>query len=181
MPFRVIRFSDNVTSIPDAKVREELTHTAAEFNTAKTPLQKARCVKALMDVMDQDVDAKKRIAIMEACGRSCIGKSTLKKAQKLQQQAADFDELLTLLNENQIGGGHLRRQGSVILASYDRCYCGSVSHTKEAFSDTYCHCSCGWYRELFETILDITVEVELLGSIIQGDKQCTFRIIPGGR
>jgi predicted hydrocarbon binding protein len=180
MPFRVKTFTDKVKSLIKGPKREKLTQTAEKYNAAKTPLQKARCVKALMDVMDEDVDATTRVAVMEACGRSCIGKSTLKKAQKLQQQAADFDDLLRLLNENHIGGGHLHRQGSVILASYDRCYCGSVSHTKEAFSDTYCHCSGGWYRELFETLLDITVKVELLGSIIQGDKRCTFRIIPGG-
>jgi predicted ArsR family transcriptional regulator len=43
-----------------------------------------------------------------------------------------------------------------------------------AFSATYC--SCGWYRQLFETLLDGPVEVELLGSIVQGDERCRFLI-----
>jgi len=62
---------------------------------------------------------------------------------------------------------------------YERCYCGSVSQTKEPFSATYCYCSCGWYRQLFETLLERPVEVELLGSVIQGDENCRFKIMMG--
>jgi predicted hydrocarbon binding protein len=51
-----------------------------------------------------------------------------------------------------------------------------VSKTGEPFSATYCHCSCGWYRQLFETLLNGPVEVELLGSIAQGDEHCRFLI-----
>jgi hypothetical protein len=74
----------------------------------------------------------------------------------------------------------LHRDGEVIYAAYDRCYCGSVNKTRELFLATYCHCSCGWYQQLFETLLDRPVEVELLGSILQGDERCRFLIRIGG-
>jgi predicted hydrocarbon binding protein len=112
-----------------------------------------------MEVLDHTVDQPTRWAVMEACGRRCIGASTLQKAFRLQQAAQGLDDLACKLN-----------------ATYDRGYCGSVSKAKKTFSATYCQCSCGWFRHLFETLLDRPVEVDLLGSIIQGDKNCHFLI-----
>jgi predicted hydrocarbon binding protein len=51
-----------------------------------------------------------------------------------------------------------------------------VSQAQEPFSPTYCQCSCGWYRQLFETLQGKAVEVDLLGSIRQGDERCQFLI-----
>jgi hypothetical protein len=87
-----------------------------------------------MDVLDREVDEETRWAIMEACGRRCIGAGTLEKTGRLQQRAQDLDNLLGRLNEAHIGGGHLQRAGDVIHAAYDRCYCGSVSRTREPLS-----------------------------------------------
>jgi len=129
-----------------------------------------------MDVLDREVDRETRKTIMEACGRRCISVTTIKKARSLLQEARDLDDLLGRLKQVHIGGGYLQREGDVIRAAYDRCYCGSVSRTREPFSATYCHCSCGWYRQLFETLLCRPVAVELLGSIIQGDERCQFLI-----
>jgi hypothetical protein len=113
---------------------------------------------------------------MEACGSSCISHSVMEKARRLQVDAQDLDDLLGRLNQAHIGGGHLQRQGDAIHATYDRCYCGSVSKSREPFSSTYCFCSCGWYRRLFEKLLHGPVEVELLCSILQGDENCQFLI-----
>ena len=80
------------------------------------------------------------------------------------------------MNEAHIGGGHLKRKNNIIFAQYDKCYCGSVNKTKELFSDTYCYCSCGWYSQLFETLLQKPVEIDLNSSIIQGNDSCLFQI-----
>ena len=176
MPFRAKNFTESVESRLRGPIKNELVDACECYSTAKTPLQKARCVKVIMDVLDSEVDAATRYTIMQACGHRCIGTSTLKKALKLLDQASDLDDLLVLLNEHHVGGGHLQLKDNVIHAAYIRCYCGSVSKTKEPFSETYCHCSCGWYQKLFETILGKPVQIELLGSIIQGDERCEFRI-----
>jgi len=178
MPFKPQVFQENVAGrVPDATA-EALAQACVEYGALTTPMQKARCIKTMMDALDQAVDEPTRQAIMQACGRQCIGASTLDKARKLAKTTADLDDLLEKLNQAHLGGGHLRREGGVIHAAYDRCYCGSVSKTKEPFSATYCHCSCGWYRQLFETLLERPVEVELLSSILQGDENCCFLIRP---
>jgi predicted hydrocarbon binding protein len=131
-----------------------------------------------MDTLEREVDAPTGRAIMDRC--ACIGAGVIAKAQALQREAQDLDDLLARMNAAHLGGGHLRREstpeGDVIHASYDRCYCGSVSKSREPVSATYCACSCGWYRRLFEALLDRPVEVALLSSILQGDDQCRFLI-----
>jgi hypothetical protein len=37
----------------------------------------------MMDVLDREVDEETRWAIMEACGRRCIGAGTLEKTGRL--------------------------------------------------------------------------------------------------
>jgi predicted hydrocarbon binding protein len=48
---------------------------------------------------------------------------------------------------------------------------------KGKLSGTYCNCSRGWAKALFEGVLDRPVDVVMEESIIKGDKQCSFRII----
>jgi hypothetical protein len=176
MPFNVKTFQTNAESWLDGPARDELVRACETYPSLTTGRQKARCIRGMMDVLDRSLDEATRQRIMEACGRCCIPASTLKKACRLRQQAQGLDDLLARLNAAHIGGGHLQRNGNVILATYDRCYCGSVSAARPPFSATYCQCSCGWYRQLFETLLERPVEVVLLGSIIQGDDRCRFLI-----
>ena len=146
------------------------------YRDEATAEHKAIAIHNIMELLDREVESETRKEIMESCGRRCIGDSILKKALRLKSQAVNLEDLLVRLNEARIGGGHLRRKGNVIYAEYHRCYCGSVSSTKIKFLPTYCRCSCGWFRLLFETILEKPVKVELLSSIIQGDSQCRFMI-----
>jgi predicted hydrocarbon binding protein len=177
MPFKPNVFQDNITGRVPVATAEALTQACAEYAALTTPLQRARCLKGMMNALDQAVDEPTRQAIMQACGRQCIGASALDKARTLAKTTANLDDLLEKLNEVHLGGGHLRREGDVIHAAYDHCYCGSVSKTKEPISSTYCHCSCGWFRQLFETLLERSVTVELISSIVQGDEKCQFRIV----
>lgn len=176
MPFKAQTFQANVERWVAGIAQDELRRACAVYTSLTTPHQKARCIRGMMTVLDQEVDAAARREIMESCGRRCIGASILAKAHRIQLEAQDLDDLLRRLNEAHIGGGHLQRVGETIQAAYNRCYCGSVSSTREPFSDTYCHCSCGWYRQLFETLFGRPVEVELLGSILQGGERCQFVI-----
>ena len=176
MPFRVERFQHVCEKHLDGEVKDRLLQASEAFDTLTTRSQKARLIHGLMDVLDAETEKGVREQLMEECGRTCIGRTTLERASKLQLTSTGMDDLLEKLNQAHIGGGHLHREGDAIQASYDRCYCGSVGGNTEPFSSTYCHCSCGWYRQLFEHLLGRQVEVELLDSIVQGAQSCRFVI-----
>jgi predicted hydrocarbon binding protein len=48
---------------------------------------------------------------------------------------------------------------------------------KVKLSGTYCNCSRGWAKALFEGALGRPVDVVMEQSIIRGDEQCQFRIV----
>lgn len=181
MAFQQGTFEGKVDQLVAGTARDRLLEACQEYGALTSPQQRARSIRGMMAVLDRDVDEETSRAIMEACGRTCIGARTLAEARRLHREAKDLDDLLYRLNEAHIGGGQLRREGDVICAAYERCYCGSVSPTREPISATYCRCSCGWFRELFETLLERPAEVELLSSIVQGHDRCEFVIRSPGR
>jgi len=176
MPFRMRRFEESLSMHTNPTAKENLMAGSETYDTLKTLPQKARWLRGLMARLEDQVGKAVAAEIMEACGRRCIGSSVLEKARRFKQDAHDLDNLLDRLNQAHIGGGKLRREGNIIRASYERCYCGSVNQTRQPFSAVYCYCSCGWYKELFETVLEKPVKIKLIESIIQGAEICRFEI-----
>ena len=176
MPFRINRFLDSLKNQTSVEEQEQLLKNRAQFESLTTATQTTKWIGSLMDDLVAGIGVDNAKLVMESCGQQCIGQSILEKARALHKDTRNLDEYLGKLNEAQIGGGKLRRDNNVIYASYERCYCGSVSKTHSPISPIYCQCSCGWYKKLFETILDKPVKVELLDSIIHGAEICQFII-----
>jgi len=79
MPFKPRVFQDNVEPWVGDAARDELARACEEYDTVTVAPQKARCIRGMMDVLERDVEEETRRAIMEACGRRCIGAGTLGK------------------------------------------------------------------------------------------------------
>jgi predicted hydrocarbon binding protein len=183
MPFHVSRFCKSFTDIAGKEPSSVLDTDLSEYQKLKTPLQKARFIKALMDDLIDKTSKAKAKRIMRECGYTyqsgvsqCVGEPIVKKAKKLYKESKNISEFLAKLNANHIGGGHLRLKQGVVEASYDRCYCGAVSKAKERIPLTYCYCATGWYKRVFEEALSKPVEVEVLQAIANGADRCEFRI-----
>lgn len=64
------------------------------------------------------------------------------------------------------------------------CHCPRVREALKLgarLSPTYCYCGAGFYKGIWEEILQRPVEVELLASVLQGDEVCQVAIqLPAG-
>jgi hypothetical protein len=64
------------------------------------------------------------------------------------------------------------------------CHCPRVRSAVadgQQLSKTYCYCGAGYYQNLWETILDQPVKVEVVSSVLSGDDTCTVAIhLPPG-
>jgi hypothetical protein len=59
------------------------------------------------------------------------------------------------------------------------CHCPRVRdalQTGVTISPTYCYCGAGFYKGIWEEILQAPVEVEVLESVLKGDQVCTIAI-----
>jgi predicted hydrocarbon binding protein len=45
-----------------------------------------------------------------------------------------------------------------------------------AVSPTYCYCGAGFYKHIWEEILQEPVEIEILETVLKGDDVCRFAI-----
>lgn len=67
-------------------------------------------------------------------------------------------------------------EGSTLYMSYPECYCSDVKHTVETMSKTWCLCTLGYTRYMYEYIFDCRVKVELLESVKLGNHRCVIKI-----
>lgn len=130
-------------------------------------------IRTLMDNLDTELDEKTRTKILESCGRTCIPRSLIKKAQACKNDAKNIDEFLDELSKR---WSHLKRDNDKIYVVYEKCYCPLVKTYSGKLSPTFCNCSRGWIKELFESALERPVIVELEKSIKQGGDACRFRV-----
>jgi predicted ArsR family transcriptional regulator len=129
----------------------------------------------LIDGLDANVDEKTTAKILEQCGRHCQSESFVKKAKNIYEKSKNTDDFLEKLGRIY---KHLHVDGGKVYLIYPRCYCTQVNKIpKGKLSGTYCNCSRGWAKALFEGATGRTVEVIKEKSIINGDDQCKFRVI----
>lgn len=156
----------------------ELAMKDADTFAKANPAGKAEWLKGAIERLENAVGEDKARKIMESSGRMCCGATCRKRAQQAVRGAQSINEIVKRLNKAHLGGGRLKvKDKHTVTGGYDQCYCGQVKHTKTPFpSLTYCHCSVGWYKQLFETTLGRPVDVEITQSIISGAKTCEFFI-----
>ena len=134
-------------------------------------------VNNLMDSLETEVDEETSRKIIEKCGRICAKEcGAINKVEEIknnQKCSMDIDILLEKMNQAGIGGGKLKREGSRIYGIYEKCYCPSRSLIS---NNNYCTCTQGWVKEVFEKVLEKSVDVTLEQAIARGDKICKFRV-----
>jgi predicted hydrocarbon binding protein len=139
---------------------------------AAQKMSTATWIENLMAAMDAHLDEGTRAGLLEPCGRACARLGPVASAERCR---GDVDKLVATL-EKWIGQGNAHRDGDVVHVVYPRCFCHLVAKGPERLPDTYCLCSRGWLKEMFETVVDHPVEVALLESVKRGAEQCRFTV-----
>lgn len=134
-----------------------------------------RWISCLINGLDEHVDDKTKVRVLEQCGRQCQSQRFVEKARKIYEKSENIDEFL---NEFMKVYKNLHREDDKIFIVYPKCYCSHVNKIpQEKLSSTFCNCSRGWAKELFEGALGRHVDLLMEESIVNGDKQCKFQIV----
>lgn len=123
---------------------------------------------------------------------TCFDQPRLRKIRKNCQCGYGLEERLALLrdimsesstleefgrHEKALASGMSFREGELYL-EFPFCPCPMVATVDRLESDTWCHCTTGYSKVLFERAFGCEVEVELLKSIKMGDDRCLQKITP---
>ncbi len=150
---------------------------AEEAATALTPCEEKAdfalgWITRFLESLDAEVPPPNRIALMEARGRSCARGGAIAAAKRCE---GDVDKLVSTI-AGWSGASEMRREGNRIRVAFTRCACPMVAEVTAPLSPTYCHCSVGWIKEMFETVSGSPVAVEVLETIKHGGTACRFDV-----
>lgn len=160
---------------------EEGTSCESKFEFSQT------WVKRFMDTITSELDEDTVKKIMHENGRKCYLGSLEHRNIKPEDVPASTPEDL-VKNINQYAGEEAAVfDNNVIEFRYVKnpaglkvkdgfCLCPFVEKGPEGLSGSYCECSVGYVKFMFNTFLKKPVEVELLESLKRGGQTCRFKI-----
>jgi predicted hydrocarbon binding protein len=130
-------------------------------------------LKSLMDSMDKNLSEAERTAVQEANGRACAVRGG--SFDWAKSFGGDVDKFLAEMRKH-IGETNAVRDGRTVRLTYEKCFCPLVADLKEPISPTYCLCTQGWTKAVYEALTGKPVRVALKSSIKRGDPQCLIEV-----
>lgn len=119
-----------------------------------------------------DDESIKDIRVNCACGPS---KSNMVMVKKIYDSSVSFEDFAQKYNKENLGST-IVIEDDKILFSYPECYCSVVKRVEKLLSKTWCYCTLGYAKKMFEYVLGSEVNVNLLKSIKTGGEKCLMVI-----
>jgi len=130
-------------------------------------------VSDLMKTLDTNLSAEARLKFMEENGRACATRGG--SVAWAKGFGGDIDKFLAEMGKH-IGENNAVRDGRTVRLTYEKCLCPLVAELQGPLSPTYCLCTQGWTKAVYETLTGKPVQVALLGSIKRGDPKCLIEV-----
>ena len=187
-PDMIRGIGENVERFVGRKARDKVMEGSEKISPGTSKKKIAEWVKEAISKLDKLADKKVSSKVMENCGYNCsiINKRVIERAKAKRNKHKDIEKFLEAEMSNPMPGTRLERKGNVLHQFYTprsystpmRCYCSLLRGLPDdqKVSITYCNCSRGFVKKLWEGVLERTVEVELIKSSVSGAKECEFTI-----
>lgn len=122
-----------------------------------------------------DKATTKKIRMKCQCGYGMDKKLELVK--ELMELSSSLEEFGNLQKAKDAG---LFYENGDLYLQFNFCPCPMLAEVDRLDSDTWCQCTTGYSKTLFEKAFQCKVDVELLKSIKIGNERCLMKIIPQG-
>ncbi len=107
-----------------------------------------------------------------SCGPS---KGHMDNMKKLFANSEGLDEFAKGINKKNIGATSWC-EGEDLFFSYPTCYCSCVKKIDKPLSKTWCYCTLGYTKKMFDYVFDYDTDVELISSVKTGGSSCIIKI-----
>jgi predicted hydrocarbon binding protein len=135
----------------------------------------ATWVKSTMNRLENHFDkcTVKQIRMNCQCGYAMDEKLELVK--ELIESSSNLEEFA---NQSKAKAAGLSYTDGELYLQFPFCPCPMLADVDKLDTDTWCQCTTGYSKVLFEKAFGCEVDVELLKSIKMGDNICLMKIIP---
>lgn len=107
-----------------------------------------------------------------ACGPQSGKIEKLKKLYESSKDIAEFADKATKLNQ----GYTIKYEDDSLYLIYPECYCSCVKQSEKHLPKTWCYCTLGYTKRMFDNVLDKQIEVELIESVKLGGDKCVIKV-----
>lgn len=170
---QVIRFLESMKANGEEE-KGEIFVAAHPLSKSATFDKKFEWAKEMCQFMESnfDEDTIKTIRMNCACGPESGKGAKIKAIYEKEKDPYAFVEKANKLKL----GFTLEYDGNSFYLVYPACYCSCVKRVDESLPRTWCYCTLGYTKRMFENIFEKEVCVELISSIKQGDAKCRIKI-----
>ncbi len=135
----------------------------------------ATWVKSTMNRLENHFNRStvKQIRMNCQCGYGMGEK--LEFVKELVESSSNLEEFA---NQDRAKAAGLSCTNGELYLQFSFCPCPMLADVDKLDTDTWCQCTTGYSKILFEKAFGCEVEVELLKSIKKGDDICLMKIIP---
>ena len=141
-----------------------------------TPAERAEWVEKLSSLLENRFDGNIVKEIRQNCYCNENGRleDTAKELKRLYKSLnKDLHRFVSALNKN--GAGWYIEENQLYTKMFT-CECPMLEEAALSQSLTWCHCTAGYNKKLFELVFETPVDVEILQSIRQGFDYCLVRV-----
>ena len=144
------------------------------YNNNKKLLERSgRVINSIINGMEELSIAKRR-KIMEKSGEACAIAGSYEIAKDISEKTANIEEIINNINNQIPWCGQWNLKDNIIRSVCNECGCPLVKNKIVSLNSTFCYCSLGWVKLIFNTLFKKPVHVEMLKSIGAGDNICEF-------
>lgn len=156
-------------TVPNAKAN---TRDEEEKTDWRIGFMQKRFAK-LINTMDSNLDESQKNMLLENMGRECAKEYI----ENFLHYKGDIEGFLGYVKEKWADKTEFNKEKKEIVIigkKKERCFCPFVSNA--ITPQSFCSCSMGWQKEMYEMVTEQNVEVILNTSILQGDESCNSTI-----
>jgi len=201
---RLKRLSETLDRLSTPAVCKKVMKGSERLSSDSKAGEIAEWFQGAMDRLDALADKDVRNTIMMESCPDVPPKNRIRILRKKYKELGDLDALLRFMHQDTSWRGlswyeYPERKGNIIYVKKvpfnpkgceaaaspkDRrlsyCHCAIVKalmRSGKQISPTFCYCGAGWYKRIWEGILEKPVDkIEMLQSVCRGDDVCEFAI-----
>jgi hypothetical protein len=134
-------------------------------------------IHSVIRLMDEELAIEDMGRILERCGQGCAyGCGMIEKIQKAQMNYDKPDEVFKKLQSPDIFGDRIMKGEDCYYTICEQCFCPFVSENLSEIPASYCECTKGWTKTVFQTAFGRSVNVEIEQTILRGGECCRMKI-----
>lgn len=175
------------------ETNDKIMRGAEKFDTLDET-GKANWMRQAVKRIDQAVaDDQVKIDLFTTCSCNCYT-GHIDEFKKIWKETGDIDKLLEAMHGTVFMVKPMREGNKILITKAPRfpeqfakattpeekryyfCHCDHVRATEKPLPKTYCLCSAGWCKAIFEESLEREVGVEVVKTVLSNDEVCQFAV-----